>query len=326
MPPRVAKPTKSAEPAAVAPTPSAKPAKASAMAPAKAAAKTATPPASAKGAKGKAVAVAEPVQPKAAASAPVAVTPITPATGGDSTPRRKSRNVDDEDKTTSELIKEFGKAIRKRIGAGNFADVDGKDVRSVVRLLNQIRKDATPKPKGDRAPMNAFFYYQALRHLQVKKNGGPSAKEAERIKQLTDAQPEDKPLAPYMILSKLFNEDEYKKFDAKKKSELDATAKGFSLFRSEKYPGELEDKNKPLADWVALKEAERVAYEKRAKQLANEKHATAAAEKEASKKAKEESKALKTATKAAKKEARAAERAAKDAAKAAASAAVTTVA
>ena len=198
MPPRVAKPTKSAEPAAVAPTPSAKPAKASAMAPAKAAAKTATPPASAKGAKGKAVAVAEPVQPKAAASAPVAVTPITPATGGggDSTPRRKSRNVDDEDKTTSELIKEFGKAIRKRIGAGNFADVDGKDVRSVVRLLNQIRKDATPKPKGDRAPMNAFFYYQALRHLQVKKNGGPSAKEAERIKQLTDAQPEDKPLIP----------------------------------------------------------------------------------------------------------------------------------
>jgi len=149
------------------------------------------------------------------------------------------------------------------------------------KKVKKVTKVTKVEAKEDYVPMNAFFYYQALRHMQVKKNGGPNAKEAERVKQLTEAQPEDKPLAPFMILSKLFNEDEYKKFDAKKKSELDATAKGFSLFRFEKYPDELEDKSlgfrvyksKPLADWVALKEVERVAYEKRAKQIADEKRA-----------------------------------------------------
>jgi len=321
MPPRVAKqPTQPAAAAAAAVAPT-KPAKT-------APAKTTTPPTSAKGAKKGAAASsslapapvppAKPVAPAAPAPAPV------PPAARDETPHRKAHSVDD--KTTTELIKELGKVLRKRISADTLGDVDPKDVKSVIKTLNQIKRDAAPKPKGDRAPMNAFFYYQALRHLQVKKNGGPNAKEAERVKQLTEAQPEDKPLAPYMILSKLFNEDEYKKFDAKKKSELDATAKGFSLFRLEKYPVELEDKNKPLADWVALKEAERVAYEKRAKQIANEKNATAAAEKEATKKAKEDARKEREEKKAEKLANKEAARAAKQALKDAAAAAVPTVA
>ena len=249
--------------------------------------------------------------------APVPITPV--GAGGAETPRRKSRASDDEkEQTSAELVKTFAKAIRKRIASGDVGDVDVKDVKSIVRLLNQLRKDVAPKPKGDRAPMNAFFYYQALRHLQVKKNGGPTAKEAARIKELTEAQPEDKPLAAYMILSKLFNEDEYKGFSKDKRETLDATAKGFSLFRLEKFPGELEDKNKPLADWVALKEAERVTYEKRAKTLAADKHAAAAAEKEATKKAKDEIKKAKAEKKAAKTAAKEADRAAKAAVKAAA--------
>ena len=46
-------------------------------------------------------------------------------------PRRKSRNVDDEDKTTSELIKEFGKAIR-------IAD-DGVGFDAAVQLGQSLR-------------------------------------------------------------------------------------------------------------------------------------------------------------------------------------------
>ena len=237
----------------------------------------------------------------AAVAAPTA-TIITPVSVPEpKTPRSKKWN-EDESLNLHDFVKAFTNGLRKRIavakGTNNgeipteFASgIEIKDVRALNKLLNSLKDKVAPKPKGDRPPMNAYFYYQALRHHQINEKGLSPAETA-RIATLTKEQEEREEgssLTPYMIKSRMFNEDEYKKFDAKKKAELDTTAKGFSLFKSERFADEEADKSKALPAWLALKDTERTGFEKRAKKVADDKlkdKETKAAAKEADKQAK----------------------------------------
>lgn len=258
--------------------------------------------------KGKAAA-----EPAAAAALAVTVAPVTPPAA---TTARGKKAADDESIDLLTLIKTFTNTLRKRVTVAKAATADRalpadftagvevKDVKALVKILNSLKNNVAPKAKGSSAPMNAFFYYQSLRHLHVTEKGlapGETARVAELTKEHGGK------LTNYMILSKLFNVDEYKKFDAKKKTELDITAKGFSLYRDERFPTDpAKDeaankaaKSKALPSWVALKESERAGFEKRAKKVADDKQkekaadlAAAVAKKEAKKKASEAKAAL----------------------------------
>ena len=236
----------------------------------------------------------------ATATAPAASV-ITPTDATTKSPRTKKAS-DDEALDLHDFVKAFTNSLRKRIAVAKNANngdipadfavgIELKDVRALNKLLNSLKNKVAPKPKGDRPPMNAYFYYQALRHLQINEKGLSPAETA-RISALTKEQEEREDgssLTPYMIKSRMFNEDEYKKFDAKKKAELDATAKGFSLFKAERFADEEADKSKALPTWLALKDSERTGFEKRAKKVADDKlkeKETKAAAKEADKQAK----------------------------------------
>ena len=134
-------------------------------------------------------------------------------------------------------------------------------------------------------PMNGFFYHQTLRHWQVAEKGLTPAETA-RVAELTAE--DDRAdhgargrLTRYMILSKLFNVDEYKHFDLGRKVKLDASGKGYSLFRTERFanaPASADvAKNKALGlpEWLALNSDERDGFEKRGVQVAAVIHAAA---------------------------------------------------
>ena len=267
-------------------------------------------PASARKPKGAAATSASPVPAAAVVSAVPVVSPSA------ATSRAAGGKKDEDAVDLLSLIKGFTNGMRKRMTSAKAssadrtlpadftAGVEVKDIKAAVKILNSLKNNLAPKAKGGAAPMNAFFYWQSVRHAQVNEKGLTPAETA-RVAELTKEH--DGKLTHYMILSKLFNVDEYKKFDTKRKADLDITAKGFSLFRDERFPADpakddVENKAikaKALPSWLALKDAERAGFEKRAKKITDDKQKEKAAEqaanvakKEAKKKAAEAKAAL----------------------------------